>query len=379
MMRSTTTSRSTTTGPAMPPTWCCTTSRRRGRRSTRPRSIRAPASISANDVTCVVPHLDAGGSAEVDVVFVEPAGDAIAGSTSEASISASQFDPTPSNDSDEATAPMPAPGAPMADLAIQDHESSSQDPLGGTLTDTITVVNNGPGTATGVDLTDALDAAAQVISIEPGAFTCSSGAAVQCSLADLAPGASESLEVHVRPLRPGPSDRRRHRQRRRVRSELRQRLGEDRPPRSHHAPPRRRCGSSPSDRSRLPGHVVGFVVTVGVIKPVPGVKPTVCVTLPKQLRVVRAPGAVAGGGRLCWDADALVNGSPRTFRFSARIVSSASARRRSRCRPGSPARTSPPAGPRPPSRCRRGRLSRARRAQAPRGRLPRSPADPRNV
>jgi hypothetical protein len=78
---------------------------------------------------------------------------------------------------------------------------------------------------------------------------------VQCSLADLAPGASETLELHL-------------------------------------------------------------------IKPVPGVKPTVCVTLPRQLRVVRAPGAVAGAGRLCWDADALVNGSPRTFRFSARIVSS---------------------------------------------------------
>ena len=71
-----------------------------------------------------------------------------------------------------------------------------------------------------------------------------------------------------------------------------------------------------------PGHVVGFVVTVGVIKPVPGVKPTVCVTLPRQLHVVHAPGAVADAGRLCWDTDALVNGSPRTFRFSARIVSS---------------------------------------------------------
>jgi hypothetical protein len=69
------------------------------------------------------------------------------------------------------------------------------------------------------------------------------------------------------------------------------------------------------------GHVVGFVVTVGVIKPVPGVKPTVCVAVPRQLRVTSAPGAVAGGGRLCWDLDALVKGAPRSFRFSARIVS----------------------------------------------------------
>ena len=277
-------------------------------------------SISGADVTCVIPQLDAGGSAEVDVVLVEPTGDALAGSASEASISASQFDPAPSNDSDETTAPMPVPGAPMADLAIQDHESSSQDTLGGTLTDTITVVNDGPGTATGVDLTDALDAAIQVISIEPGAFTCSSGAAVQCSLAELAPGTSETLELHVRPLRPGQliddvtaSD-----------NEFDPNYSNDSATAAATVTPRATAAKVrivPTAPVASRGHVVGFVVTVGVLRPIPGVKPTVCVTLPKQLRVTRAPGAVAGRGRLCWDIDALVNGSPRTFRFSARIVS----------------------------------------------------------
>jgi uncharacterized repeat protein (TIGR01451 family) len=277
--------------------------------------------VTATDVTCVISHLDAGGSAEADIVLVEPAGDALAGSTSDASISASQFDPTPSNDSGEATAPMPAPGAPMADLVIQDRESSAQDTLGETLIDTITVVNNGPGEATGVDLTNALDAAAQVIAIDPGAFTCSSGAAVQCSLADLAPGASESLEVHVRPLRPGlliddvtASD-----------DQFDPNYANDSAGTTATVTPRGTAAKVrivPIAPVASPGHVVGFVVTVGVIKPVPGVKPTVCVTLPRQLRVVRAAGAVAGAGRLCWDADALVSGSPRTFRFSARIVSS---------------------------------------------------------
>jgi uncharacterized repeat protein (TIGR01451 family) len=277
--------------------------------------------VSATDVTCVISHLDAGGSAEADIVLMEPAADALAGSTSDASISAAQFDPTPSNDSGEATAPMPAPGAPVADLVIQDHESSSQDTLGGTLTDTITVVNNGPGGATGVDLTDALDAAAQVIAIDPGAFTCGSGAAVQCSLADLAPGASESLEVHVRPLRPGlliddvtASD-----------DQFDPNYANDSAKTTATVTPRgtrAKVRIVPIRPVASPGHVVGFVVTVGVVKPVPGVKPTVCVTVPRQLRVVHAAGAVAGAGRLCWDADALVNGSPRTFRFSARVVSS---------------------------------------------------------
>ena len=36
--------------------------------------------VSATEVTCVVPRLDAGGSAEADVVIMEPAGDAAAGS-----------------------------------------------------------------------------------------------------------------------------------------------------------------------------------------------------------------------------------------------------------------------------------------------------------
>jgi large repetitive protein len=279
--------------------------------------------VSGNDVNCVVPHLDAGGSAEVDVVLLEPGGDALAGSTSDASISAAQFDPTPSNDSGAATAPMPAPGAATADVAIQDHESSSHDTLGGTITDTITVVNNGPGAATGIDLTAALDAAAQLISIEPGAFTCSAGADIQCTLAELAPGTSETLTAHVRPLRPG----------RLIGEVTASDDGFD--PNyandsaktiatvtSRHTAARVRI--VPIQPVATPGHIVGFVVTIGVIKPVPGVKPTVCATVPRQLRVTRAPGAVGGVGRLCWDADALANGTPRTFRFSARIVSPSS-------------------------------------------------------
>ena len=279
--------------------------------------------VSGNDVTCVVPSLDAGGSVAVDVVLVEPAADALAGSASEASVSASQFDPTPSTESSEATAPAPSPGAPAADLAIQDLESSSQDILGGTITDTITITNNGPGTASGVDLTDALDAAAEVIAIDPGAFTCSSGAVIQCSLADLAPDASQTVEVDVRPLRPGrliddvtASD-----------DQFDPNYANDSAKTIATVRPRKtsaRVRIVPVQPVATPGHVVGFDVTIGVIKPVPGVKPTVCVTLPRQLRVTSAPGAAAAARRLCWGADALVNGSPRTFRFSARIVSSSS-------------------------------------------------------
>ncbi len=281
-------------------------------------------SISTTEVTCLVSHLDAGGSAAVDVVIVEPGGDASAGSTDEATISASQLDPTPSNDSSDATAPMPSPGAPPADLAIQEHESSSEDTLGATLTDTISVINNGPGTATGVDLTDALDAAAQVIAIEPDGFTCTSGADIQCSLAELAPGASETLELHVRPLRPGAlidavtiSD-----------DQFDPNYANDLAKATATVRSRRTAAKVrivPLQPVATPGHVVDFMVTIGAIKRIPGVMPRVCMTLPPRLRVTAAPRAVATRSRLCWEADALVNGAPKTFRFSARIVAPSSA------------------------------------------------------
>ena len=277
-------------------------------------------STTATEVTCVIAHLDAGGSAEVDVVIAEPAGDAMAGSANEATISEAQFDPTPSNDSQMATAPMPAPGAAPADLAVQDHESASRDDLGGTITDTVTVVNHGPGNATGVDLTDALDAAAQVVAIRPGPFSCTSDVVIQCSLADLAPGAFVSFEVRVRPLRPGrladgvvASD-----------DEVDPNAANDfakafATVRTRPAIARVRI--VPVRSVARPGQVVGFVVTTGVITHVPGAEPSVCVSVPRVLRVVRAPGAVAARGRLCWDADALVSGAPRAFTFSARIAS----------------------------------------------------------
>ncbi|HTT27026.1 MAG TPA: hypothetical protein VMG37_01340 [Solirubrobacteraceae bacterium] len=278
-------------------------------------------SVGANEVTCVISHLDAGGSAEVDVVMIEPAGDALSGSISEASISATQFDPTPSNDTGDATAAMPPAGAPAADLVIEEHESSPVDTLGGPLTDTITVINDGPGTATGVDLTDALDAATQVIAIDPGSFTCTSMGDIQCTLGDLPAGASEALELHIRPLRPGhliaavtlSGD------------QFDPNYANDSAKTTATVTPRRtaaRVRIVPLQPIAAAGHVVGFVVTIGAVKPIPGVMPRVCVTVPSQLRIATAPGAIAARGRLCWEADALVNGSSRTFRFAARIVSS---------------------------------------------------------
>ena len=275
--------------------------------------------VSATEVTCVIPRLDAGGSAEADIVLMEPAGDAAAGSTNDASISASQPDPTPANDSSAATAPMPLPGAPPADLSVQDRESASRDALDGTLTETITVANHGPGAATGVDLTDALSAAAEVTAIEPGAFTCSSGMPVQCHLSELAAGASQTFALVLRPLRPGHlidavtvSG-----------NQLDPSYANDFAKAAATITPLSTAAKVrivPIEPLATPGHVVGFVITVAATRHTPGVMPRVCVAVPRTLRVTSAPGAVAGRARLCWDLDALVSGRPMSFRFSARVV-----------------------------------------------------------
>ena len=280
--------------------------------------------VSATEVTCVVPHLDAGGSAEADVVIVEPAADALAGSTNDASISAAQFDPTPANDTNAVTAPMPLPGAAPADLSVLDHESTSRDALDGTLTETITVVNHGPGAATGVDLTEALDAAVQVTAVEPGVFTCGSGMPLQCHLGELAAGVSRSFAVVVRPLRPGHlidavtvSG-----------NQLDPSYINDFAKASATVTPLHTAAKVrivPVEPLASPGHVVGFVVTVRAATHTPGVMPRMCVAIPRTLRVTSAPGAVAGRARLCWDLDALVSGRPMSFRFSARIVAARSA------------------------------------------------------
>ena len=277
--------------------------------------------VSSTDVTCIVSRLDAGGSATADVVILEPAGDAAAGSLDEASVSASQFDPTPANDSDAVTAPMPPPAGtivPTADLDISDQQSAQEVPLGGTLTETIKVVNNGPDAATGVDLTDALTGAAEVVDVNPGAASCSSDAPLSCSFASIPSGASEDIELTLRPLRPGiltdaatvSSD------------ELDPDYANNTTRIAATVRPRRtaaRVRIVPIEPLATPGHTVGFVVTIAAARRTPGVLPTVCVTLPARLRLLAAAGATVDGRHVCWARDDLISGQPRSFELRARV------------------------------------------------------------
>ena len=279
--------------------------------------------VTATEVTCVLPHLDSGGSVEVDVVIVEPAADAAAGSLDEATVTAAQFDPRPADNSDEVTAAVPpsaGPSVPVTDLAVQDRESSRSVPLGGALTETITVVNNGPATATGVDLADVLGAAAEVIAIKPGAATCTSEAPLQCTLASVAPGASQTIQLLLRPLRPGRLIDAASVSAREFESDYSNNMAKIAAtvrPRATAA----RVRIVPIERVAHAGQVIGFVITIGVTKRTPGAMPTVCVTLPKRLGLTAAPGAIANRSRVCWAATDLVSGKPQSFRLRARVGS----------------------------------------------------------
>lgn len=280
-------------------------------------------SISATEVTCVIPSLDSGGSAQVNVVIVEPTGDAASGSKSEASVTASQFDPTPGNATEAVTAAMPpssGPGVPKTDLAIQDHQSSLEVPLGGTLTETISVVNNGPGTATGVDVTDALSAATEVVAVKPGAATCTSKTPLHCTFASLPAGASFTLELVVRPLRPGRLIDAATVSATEPETNYVNNVAKITATVTRHMTAAR-VRIVPIEPVATARQVVGFVITVTLTKRAPGVMPIACVTLPKQLRLIAARGAIAAGSRLCWALMDLVSGAPQSFRFTARVGS----------------------------------------------------------
>lgn len=81
--------------------------------------------------------------------------------------------------------------AASADLVTNQNVSPIQGPAGGTFTYALQTTNAGPGTATGVSVTDTLPSGAQFIGVTTSAGSCSqSGGVVTCSLPDIAAGSA---------------------------------------------------------------------------------------------------------------------------------------------------------------------------------------------
>jgi hypothetical protein len=272
--------------------------------------------ISGTEITCLVPHMDAGGTVDVNVIYHEPTADAAAGSPSDATASATGFDPAPANNAVDVPAPSSTPAA--AALAVDIHATSRAVPLGGLETEAITITNDGPGAATGVDITNALDAAAEVTAIKPGSASCTSSTPLVCAIDALPEGATLTIELEVRPLRPGNlidavsvSD-----------DDPNALLARDFATTAAAVAPRRtaaRLRIVPVQPVARAGQVVEFVVTAGVTEPIPGVAPNICVTLPPGLRLTSAPSGSATPSRVCWQLTDLIRGRAQSFRFRARV------------------------------------------------------------
>jgi uncharacterized repeat protein (TIGR01451 family) len=90
---------------------------------------------------------------------------------------------------------------PSADLTLSKTDIPDPVVLGSSLTYTITVTNNGPDTAAGVVVTDALPAGVTFVSASPSQGTCSGTTTVTCDLGSLGAGASATVTIVVTPTR----------------------------------------------------------------------------------------------------------------------------------------------------------------------------------
>jgi uncharacterized repeat protein (TIGR01451 family) len=89
------------------------------------------------------------------------------------------------------------------DLAVTKEGPEPRTPTGQTMTYTINVTNNGPGTATGVILTDTLPGSVTFISASATQGTCSGTATVTCILGTISAGNTVTVTIQVKPTQAG--------------------------------------------------------------------------------------------------------------------------------------------------------------------------------
>ena len=145
-------------------------------------------------VICDIGTLAAGDSASVTIDARTTA--AISGTVvgNLATVSGNELDPTPANNQTAATITV----RPLVDLKLTKVASNPTPAAGGSVSYTLTLINNGPSPATGVTLTDPLPSGLSFLSASAGQGSCSaSGQTVTCQLGTLAPGGTAVATVTV--------------------------------------------------------------------------------------------------------------------------------------------------------------------------------------
>jgi uncharacterized repeat protein (TIGR01451 family) len=91
--------------------------------------------------------------------------------------------------------PPPPPPPPVIDLAIAKSGAPSSSTVGSQITWTMTVTNNGPNGATGVNVADPLPAGTSFVSVTTTQGTCTGGAIISCQLGSIAKGATVTITL----------------------------------------------------------------------------------------------------------------------------------------------------------------------------------------
>ncbi|MBB2987761.1 DUF7507 domain-containing protein [Terracoccus luteus] len=150
--------------------------------------------VAGQQVTCTVPQLAAGATAEA-LVQVVVAADTTAAVTNTASVSSSTPDPTPGDNTDALVTPVEE----SADLELLKTADTRSVVAGTGLTYTVTVVNNGPSVATAATVTDTLPTGLTYLDGSTSAGACTvSGQTVTCAVGDVAPGDPVTITISAR-------------------------------------------------------------------------------------------------------------------------------------------------------------------------------------
>lgn len=149
-------------------------------------------------VTCTLGNLDVGATASITVTVLPTAPGAIA---STATVASNDTDIDPSNNS---VTVLTTVFPPSTDLAVGIAGAPNPAVVGGTLTYTVSVTNNGPATATGVVLSNTLPVSVVLNSAIPSQGTVFiAGNVVICNLGSLTNAGSASVTLVVTPTAAG--------------------------------------------------------------------------------------------------------------------------------------------------------------------------------
>ncbi|MBI3484482.1 MAG: DUF11 domain-containing protein, partial [Acidobacteria bacterium] len=150
-------------------------------------------SQAAGVVTCPLGAINNGANATVQIV-VTPGAAAVPSINSSASVTGNEADPSAANN----TAAQSTTVQPVADLSITKTDAPDPVNAGSNLTYTIAVTNNGPNSATGIAVTDAVPAGLTFVSATATQGPCAFAAGtITCNVGTLANAATATASVVV--------------------------------------------------------------------------------------------------------------------------------------------------------------------------------------